>query len=217
MKILCCGDSHVKIFNYSNTKQNKFDFEVCLVGGATAQGTVNPNSKTAALPIFEKTINSSCADKILIMLGEVDCGFVIWVRCKKYNINVDQQINISVNNLFTFIDNVVTKHYTNRDIIICGSVLPTIKDNLDKKFLNGARNEVEISQLERTKKTIEYNNLLKVNCHKYGYNYIEIVNDILGKDGVINDEFLNSNPNDHHLDNKKTSKLWLDKLKNISY
>ena len=47
------------------------------------------------------------------------------------------------------------------------------------------------------------------------YNYIEIVNDILGKDGLINDEFLNSNPNDHHLDNKKTSKLWLDKLKSL--
>ena len=152
------------------------------------------------------------------MLGEVDCGFIIWVRSKKYNIDVDDQINISIKNLFTFVDNIIaTKKYTNRDIIICGSVLPTIKDNLDKKFLNGARNEVEISQLERTKKTIEYNNLLKVNCHKYGYNYIEIVNDILGKDGVINDEFLNSNPNDHHLDNKKTSKLWLDKLKNISY
>lgn len=218
MKILCCGDSHARVFDYCNRIQNDLAFDVCIVDGATAQGAVNPNSKTNALNIFEKKINSTHADKILIMLGEVDCGFIIWVRSKKYNIDVDDQINISIKNLFTFVDNIIaTKKYTNRDIIICGSVLPTIKDNLDKKFLNGARNEVEISQLERTKKTIEYNNLLKVNCHKYGYNYIEIVNDILGKDGVINDEFLNSNPNDHHLDNKKTSKLWLDKLKNISY
>ena len=218
MKILCCGDSHARVFDHCNRIQNEFVFDVCIVDGATAQGAVNPNSKTNALNIFEKKINSTRADKILIMLGEVDCGFVIWVRSKKYNIDVDDQINISIKNLFTFVDNIIaTKKYTNRDIIICGSVLPTIKDNLDKKFLNGARNDVDISQLERTKKTIEYNNLLKVNCHKYGYNYIEIVNDILGKDGVINDEFLNSNPNDHHLDNKKTSKLWLDKLKNISY
>ena len=42
--------------------------------------------------------------------------------------------------------------------------------------------------------------MLKVNCHKYGYNYIEIVNDIIGKNGIVNDEFLNSN---HHLDNEK--------------
>ena len=150
------------------------------------------------------------------MLGEVDCGFVIWVRSKRYYISIDDQINISVNNLFTFVDNIIaTTNYTNKDIIICGSVLPTIKDNTDKKILAGARSEVDVSQLERTKKTIEYNNLLKINCHKYGYNYIEIVNDILGKDGIVKDEFLNSNSADHHLDDEKTYKLWLSKLKNM--
>lgn len=216
MKILCCGDSHTRVFDYCNSRQNEFVFDVCEVGGATAQGVVNPNSKTDALAIFEKKINSTRADKILIMLGEVDCGFVIWVRSNRYNISIDDQINNSVNNLFTFVDNIIaTKKYTNKDIIICGSILPTIKDNTDKKFLNGVRSEVDVSQLERTKKTIEYNNLLKINCHKYGYNYIEIVNDILGKDGIIRDEFLNSNSADHHLDNEKTYKLWLSKLKNM--
>lgn len=214
MKILCCGDSHTDVFNYCNSRQNRFVFDVCIVGGATAIGAVNPNSKTDALNIYEKKINSTRSDKILIMLGEVDCGFVIWVRCKRYNISIDDQINVSVNNLFTFVDNIIaTKNYTNKDIIICGSILPTIKDNTDKKILGGARSEVDVSQLERTKKTIEYNNLLKINCHKYGYNYIEIVDDILGKDGIVKDEFLNSNPNDHHLDNEKTYKLWLCKLK----
>lgn len=87
------------------------------------------------------------------MLGEVDCGFVIWIRSKKYNINVDDQISISVDNLFTFVSKIVTsKNYTNKDIIICGSVLPTIKDSTNKKILNGARSEVNVSQLERTKK-----------------------------------------------------------------
>jgi hypothetical protein len=218
MKILCCGDSHAGVFNYCNSRQNNFVFDVRIVGGATAQGAVNPNSKTDALNIFEKKINTTRADKILIMLGEVDCGFVIWVRSKRYNISIDEQINNSVNNLFTFVDNIIaTKNYTNKDIIICGSILPTIKDSTDKRFLGGARSEVDVSQLERTKKTIDYNNLLKINCRKYGYNYIEIVNDILGKDGIVKDEFLNSNPADHHLDNEKTYKLWLSKLKNILY
>ena len=103
MKILCCGDSHTRVFNYCNSRQNEFVFDVCVVSGATAQGAVNPNSKTDALNIFEKKINSTRADKILIMLGEVDCGFVIWVRSKRYNISIDDQINISVNNLFTFL------------------------------------------------------------------------------------------------------------------
>lgn len=216
MKILCCGDSHTNVFNYCNKKQKLFSFNVCSVYGATAQGAVNPNSKTDALNIFQNKINSTPVDKILIMLGEVDCGFVIWVRSKKYNINVDDQINVSVNNLFTFVNNIVaTKKYTNNDIIICGSILPTIKDSTDKNFLSGVRSEVDVSQYERTKKTIEYNNLLKEKCNVYGYNYIDITDFLLGDDGIVKDEFLNSNPYDHHLENEKTYELWLSKLKNI--
>lgn len=52
MRILCCGDSHTDVFDYCNLKQNMFTFDVCVVGGATAQGAVNPNSKTNALNIF---------------------------------------------------------------------------------------------------------------------------------------------------------------------
>ena len=43
MKILCCGDSHAAVFNYCNSRQNRFVFDVCIIGGATAQGAVNPN------------------------------------------------------------------------------------------------------------------------------------------------------------------------------
>ena len=216
MKILCCGDSHTKVFWYCNKKKTDFYFDVCLVGGATAQGAVNPNSKTDALNIFEKKIKNTNADKILIMLGEVDCGFVIWVRAKRYNISVDEQVNICVNNLFSFIDNILmTTNYKKEDIIITGAVLPTIQDSTDKKYLSGARSEVDVSQIERTKKTIEYNNLLKKNCDKYGYIYIEITGDIISKEGIVKNEFLSTDPADHHLDNNKTCNLWLSKLKNI--
>ena len=46
------------------------------------------------------------------MLGKVDCGFVIWVRSKKYNISIDNQINESVTNLFNFIKNEVLNKYS---------------------------------------------------------------------------------------------------------
>lgn len=46
------------------------------------------------------------------MLGEVDCGFVIWVRSKKYNISIDNQINESITNLFNFIKNEVLNKYS---------------------------------------------------------------------------------------------------------
>ena len=49
IKILVLGDSHSEIFNYCNNKQQDIIFEAHIVGGATAQGMVNPNSNTNAL------------------------------------------------------------------------------------------------------------------------------------------------------------------------
>lgn len=216
MKILCCGDSHTKVFEYCNQKTRRFLFDICIVEGATAQGAVNPNSKTDALKIFTNKIANTKSDKLLIMLGEVDCGFVIWVRSKRYNISVNEQITTSINNLFTFLDNIVIKSkYKNEDIIITGANLPTIKDSTDKKILNGARSEVDISQSERTKKTLEYNQLLQNKCEKNGYIYIEITKEIMGEDGIIKEEYLSSNPSDHHLDKTKACDLWLSKITNL--
>ena len=70
--IIVCGDSHTGVFRFMNNKQKNIHFDVCEVGGATAQGMVNPNSKTNALPIFINKIKKKKADKIIIMLGEVD-------------------------------------------------------------------------------------------------------------------------------------------------
>jgi hypothetical protein len=218
MNILVCGDSHIGVFRYSNTTQSKYKFNVCEVGGATALGLVNPNSKTNALPIFSNKIKNTTADKLIIMLGEVDCGFLIWVRSKRYNIAVDEQINESVCNLFNFIQDKVINNskYKPHDIIIAGSILPTICDNTDRNFLGGARSEVDVSQKIRTIKTIEYNNILKMKCNEHGYKYIDITNFILDKkENIVKSIFLNKNPYDHHLDNEKTYELWIQQLDTI--
>jgi len=216
--IIVCGDSHTGVFRFMNNKQKNINFDVCEVGGATAQGMVNPNSKTNALPIFiNKIKKSKKADKIIIMLGEVDCGFVIWVRSKRYNISVDKQIENSTENLFKFIEKIINNFsYRKEDIIVAGSVLPTIKDSINKKYLNGARSEVDVSQKIRTAKTLEYNEILKTYCKKNGHHYIDITKETLDTNSnTVKDNFLNNNPSDHHLDNEKTYILWLNKLRSI--
>lgn len=214
MNILVCGDSHTRVFSYCNKQQVLFKFDVCEVGGATAQGAVNPNSKTDALGIFStKLKHTTKANKVLIMLGEVDCGFVIWVRSKRYNISVDEQLQSSIHNLFQFIETKVRSYgYVPNDIIVVGVILPTIKDNTNKKYLNGARKEVDVDQYTRTQKTLEYNQILKTRCNAYGYHYIDITEEIAGEDGLINDEYLSENHTDHHLSNPKTHQFWINKI-----
>ena len=101
----------------------------------------------------------------------------------------------------------------NNDIIIAGSVLPTIRDNADKNLLGGARKEVDASQQLRTLKTLEYNTILKNKCNDCGYTYIDITEDIIDKnENIVKSMYLNKNPHDHHLDNEKTYKLWISQL-----
>lgn len=69
------------------------------------------------------------------MLGEVDCGFLIWVRSKKYNISVDEQIENISKNLFNFIEQIL--NYRKEEIMVAGSILPTIKENTNKNYLKG--------------------------------------------------------------------------------
>jgi hypothetical protein len=219
IKILVLGDSHSGIFNYCNEKQTKIHFEVIIVGGATAQGSVNPNNTTNSLNIFKETLQNIKKEEfnyIIINLGEVDCGFVIWYRKDKHNISIDEQLSITTNNLFQFIQLEVLPYFDSSAVIINGSVLPTIKDNTNKKYLVGARSQVNASQIDRTKLTIRYNNILKEYAFENNHNYMDITNNILDNNtNIIKPNFLNKNKFDHHLDNEATYKLWLDELYKI--
>ena len=216
--ILVFGDSHSRVFKYCNAISNKFNFNVNIISGATAQGAVNPNNKSHSLKIIRnqlKNINRDDYDYVMIMLGEVDCGFVIWYRAEKHNISIDDQLNTSVTNLFKFVNDELYM-FNQNNIIILGANLPTIKDNTNKNFLSGARSEVNATILERTQITIKYNALLSHNCKSKKYNYIDIVNETINKrTNIIKDKFLNNDPYDHHLSSEITSKIWLKKLNKI--
>jgi hypothetical protein len=219
IKILVLGDSHSEIFNYCNNKQKYIKFEVVLVGGATAQGSVNPNSNTNALQIFKKkltNIHHNDYKYIIINLGEVDCGFVIWYRKNKHNITIEDQLKITTDNLFNFINLELLCYFKPSQIIVNGSILPTIKDSTDKKYLNGARSTINTSQIDRTNLTLRYNDILKKTSFENGYNYMDITNYILNNESkVIDTKFLNKNIYDHHIDNENTYKLYLNELYKI--
>ena len=71
-------DAHV--FNLVDKAAHDLFISHCIVTGSSAQGVVNPNSKTNALPIFRDILskNAESHTHCMTMLGEVDCGHVIW-------------------------------------------------------------------------------------------------------------------------------------------
>lgn len=216
--ILVLGDSHAKVFNHINKKHllPNVELSVVSVGGATAQGACNPNSKTNALSIFKKNLASKKKhDKIMIMLGEVDCGFVIWYRKEKYNTSVEEQLNNSVTKLFEFIQNEVRSKYAPEQITVIGANLPTLFDrhrNVHNEVAN-KRQDVKTGIRERTDLTFKYNTILEKESMKRGYKYIDIVKETLNLNTMLVDEqYLHEDENDHHLSETKTIAFWTKKL-----
>lgn len=212
-EVLVIGDSHTRIFTTYQGKDYKF--EVSLVSGATSRGLLNPNSSTNALNVFENKIANTKAKSIIIMLGEVDCGFLIWYRNQKLGEEINIQVKDTLDNLFKFIKEKVLNKFKNSEIIVCGSVLPTIEDNADPKFLSGARSEVNATLEERIKLTLDYNNQLKERCNNFNINYIEITDKVFNIEKFkVYKEYLNEDPHDHHL-NHNTIKFWINQINKI--
>ena len=135
-QILVLGDSHADIY-FNELKKKLFpNLIIRAVGGATTQGLVNPNSKTDALGEFKKSLKDfgKITSHCIILLGEVDCGFVIWYRQQKYNDSIKNQFNRSLNNYFEFIENDLL-NLSKKNIIICGVVHLLSKIILIKNFL----------------------------------------------------------------------------------
>lgn len=213
------GDSHSEVFNYINKqKQYKEKLYPFIVEGATVQGMTNPNSKTNALKYFKRYLqfNVRKYDYIGIMLGEVDCGFVIWYRMEQYSLSIEEQLENTLKMYEEFINYLIEKGF--RNIILFSVPLPTIADDEAVGIVANLRNSISATQVERTKLTLKFNKLLKKLAKKYKLNMIDYSNDLLGENCIIQDKYLNKNKFDHHLDNKSFSKVilkYLDKYKGI--
>ena len=100
-KLLILGDSHCEVFRSPIFKEGIFkgyDLTLELVHGATISGIENPNSKTQALPIFEKAYKALNPEIVVIMLGEVDTGFVLWLQAEQKSLSISDMLDKCVEN-----------------------------------------------------------------------------------------------------------------------
>jgi hypothetical protein len=202
-RILVIGDSHVAVFKYINKNHKMgYYFDTAYVSGATSLGIANPNSKTNALKIFKNKLqNTPKNTPVLIQMGEVDCGFVIWFLAEKKQTSVKEQFAKSIKNYKNFLLNeLIDKGF--EKIIVMSATLPTLKENTEGLGeIANLRKEVKATQIERTQLTLNYNKELKVFCETHPNLYfLEFDNDMLNVEGVIKKEFLNKDPLDHHND-----------------
>ncbi|WP_175389052.1 SGNH/GDSL hydrolase family protein [Pseudomonas sp. C2B4] len=197
-EILVIGDSHVSVFNseYMTSKFPKHKFEVISVGGATVSGLINPNATTQAMPQYLEALKSTKANTVIVMLGEVDTGFVIWYRSQKHGTPVNYMLQQALDNYKNFISD-IAKKFT---LICISTPLPTIRDNTDWGEVANLRREVKATQAERTELTLAFNESMKVFCLEAGLFYLSLDEQSMDENGQLKLSLRNSDPNDHHYD-----------------
>jgi hypothetical protein len=196
----CFGDSHTTIFlTVARSRLLRHTWiDAVAVNGATALGMVNPRSRTAALPTFSKVIAKLPVGRpVLFLLGEVDCGFLIWLRAERLGLPVQEQLEESVANYTSFLGDLVA---AGRRVIVASVPLPTIRDGDVRGEVAGARQEVSATLEERTALTLQYDAALRDWTTRHGCSFLDVEKACLDPvTGVVREELRNPDALDHHL------------------
>lgn len=209
--IECFGDSHTGVFWGLNheRRSEKYFFRVVTVRGATALGLGNPNSQTNALNIFKFWLERIPPHrKVLFLMGEVDTGFLLWLRAKKYNLSPERCLCELFGRYKDFLQGVREKH----NLLVCSVPLPTLNnyDFMNDNDVARARKEVKVSQLERTRMTLLFNQYLKKWAEDQDVVFLDL--DSYSYDnstGLVNAELINKDWPDHHYNPEAYRKILL--------
>ncbi len=195
------GDSHSRVF-YVIRKRRLVPhtwFHIVDVAGATALGLANPNSKTNALVRFGSALRRVPRDRrTLVMLGEVDCGFLIWHRAEAKGTSVEHMLEQSLQRHEDFLSDLLASG--RRRLAIVSAMLPTVDDYTTWAGLSNQRRTVRAGIEARTAVTLTYNAGLRSWAADHGCAYVDLDAKALDPDtGTVRNEFRNPNPLNHHL------------------
>lgn len=209
-RLLVLGDSHIESLQIAADLGllRSGESEFCIVPGATAVGLRNPNSVTNAISLFRIAARGrSQTHRVLIHLGEVDCGFVMWWRQSRYGESIESQVCQSISAYKEFVIELREMGY--ESICITGASLPTIRDGVDFGSVANKRSEVSVSLKDRTLLTFQYNDALSVMASELGCTYIDLSEAFVDvRTGLVADFFRHPDPLDHHLDPSKVVGVW---------
>jgi hypothetical protein len=194
--VLVLGDSHALVFSSEQMKTQfpEHTFEVTSVGGATVSGLKNPNAVTQAMPQYIAAMQTTSATTAIVMLGEVDTGFVIWYRAQKYGSSVEEMLEQAIGNYQKLLRDIAEKF----QVICVSTPLPTIGDDTQWGEVANLRKEVKTSLSDRTRLTVRFNALMESFCMQEGISHLNLDKLSVDERGLLKESLRNPDPNDHH-------------------
>lgn len=218
-RLHCFTDSHGEVLEFiQKNKLIKSKINVCKVVGATASGLKNPNSQTKAHPVFKSYFKQYVVkkDPLLFMLGEVDCGFSIWVSAEKKNLAPEELMFQSLQSYEQFVKGFQQKNQGK--IYLISAILPTIKDGSFEGEVANLRSTISADQQSRTELTLKFNEGLEACCVKNNWGFIDLDKYLLNpQNRTVREGYLNEDKTNHHLSNKALSKVLVNELEKIGF
>jgi hypothetical protein len=213
-RILVLGDSHAGIFKHGIIQQAfpSRTFIVYAAGGATASGLENPNVQVKAYERFLEAVKTERCQKVIISLGEVDTGFVIWYRVEKFGADLTLMLERTVEAYTRFLQQ-LAGHC--QDLIVYSAPLPTIEDGNDWGGVANLRREIQASQVERTALTLRFNQKVEAYCGYHDITFINLDSECLGENGIVKAGMMNKDPRDHHYDEEQYALLLMRRLNGV--
>jgi len=214
----CIGDSHLCVYRYilKHRLLKETMLKFCMVEGATLSGIENPNSKTQAGPIISRYLDNKVGSKhvVLVCLGEVDCGFVIWYQAEKYNEDIEIYFQKALGNCCALLLELQSR---SKRVIVSSIPLPTIKDGIIDGWVAQARGEIKASLRQRTDLTMRFNRGIRMFCAENNLDFLNIESYIINEKTMLLDEkYLNSNERDHHLSDSAYAPVVINELQRKS-
>lgn len=217
MRVSYIGDSHSRVLSSLTNKE--YCFYGVSISGATASGLGNPNSKTKAWSFFKLFANLDIkSDVVVVQLGEVDVGFVIWYKEKFKGVKIHDGLMSAIDGYFKLIK-YLKKRY--KHVVVISSPLPTIPDGVAHGEVANLRSVVESSQKDRTELTLRFNSEIEGRVLQLeGVYYLNLDGDsVCTNTGLVNRSLVSLDVSDHHYDVKSylsiIEKKLYDRIANI--
>jgi GDSL-like Lipase/Acylhydrolase family len=195
--VVVLGDSHSSVL--AGWQPEGWRFSVTTVGGATASGATNPNSVTAALPTYQARLASLRPfQAIMVMLGEVDCGYIIWRRAQAGGGSVEASFEETLNRYAQFLRSVAARTAT---LYVMSVPLPTLPDDASGwGEVAQRRSDVQVPQRDRTALTQRFNARVQALCEAEGWYFVDATTAQADPaTGLVRDDLLRHGEADHHL------------------
>ena len=217
--LYCLGDSHARVFERVREAHllQRTTLDVTWVLGATALGMANPNSRSNALVDFRAALRGvPMQAPLVLLLGEIDCGYVLWYRAAHKGTNVREEFEQSLTNYTGFIEQLQDAGHT--DVIVMTVPPPTIRDYATWGGLDNARRHVTASIEDRTRITAEYNERLREWAGRHGARVLDPEPDLMDPaTGLVRDEFVNEDPLNHHLHPQRFAEVVAGRLRDLGF